>query len=268
MNELMIGDASLDQTMKLAEIIANSNICPKEFKGKSGDVLVAIMMGAEIGLPPIQAIQGIAVINGRPTMWGDTLLAVVQASGLLEDINEVWDDENKIAHCHVARKNRTPQTSSFGFSDAKLAGLFGKTGPWKQYPHRMCKLRARAFALRDGFPDVLRGVHSTEEASDSQSLERDISPAEQSQKALAPTANDKAKAALEEAAVVTQVEETAILTAQEMIDAIGEATDDAKLKQLAMDVSSHNFDLEEMQKIRAVWKARSAELKGNDDGRK
>ena len=50
--------------------------------------------------------------------------------------------------------------------DAKRAGLYGKQGPWQQYPKRMLQMRARAWALRDVFPDVLRGVHVAEEAQD------------------------------------------------------------------------------------------------------
>ena len=71
--------ANLDEAMKFSEMIANSDICPKDFHGKAGNVLVAIQMGLELGLPPMQALQNIAVINGRPSIWGDALPALAQA---------------------------------------------------------------------------------------------------------------------------------------------------------------------------------------------
>ena len=64
----------------------------------------------------------------------------------------------------------------FSMQDAKQAGLTGKQGPWSQYPRRMLQMRARAFALRDVFADVLRGVHVAEEAQDIS--ERDMGAAD------------------------------------------------------------------------------------------
>jgi len=55
---------------------------------------------------------------------------------------------------------------TFSVKDARLAGLMNKAGPWKQYPKRMLQMRARGFAIRDAFPDALKGVITYEEASD------------------------------------------------------------------------------------------------------
>lgn len=132
-------------------------------------VMCAIMHGQALGLNPMQAAQGIAVINGRPTAWGDTLVAVVRASGQLEYMTEKLDGEGDrmVATCTVKRKNEPePVVSSFSATDAKKAGLWGKAGPWSNYPQRMLKLRARGFALRDTFADILRGVSMREEVMD------------------------------------------------------------------------------------------------------
>jgi hypothetical protein len=64
------------------------------------------------------------------------------------------------------RKNRKPVVAKFSVEDAKRAGLWGKQGPWSAYPKRMMQMRARGFALRDAFPDVLKGLISAEEAQD------------------------------------------------------------------------------------------------------
>jgi len=64
------------------------------------------------------------------------------------------------------RKNRTAVTRSFSMVDATKANLANKEGPWRSYPGRMRQMRARGFALRDSFADVLKGISIAEEAMD------------------------------------------------------------------------------------------------------
>lgn len=155
---------TMESAMKMAEIFASSTMVPKDFQRNPGNCLVAIQWGAELGLAPLQAMQNIAVINGRPSVWGDAALALVRSSGLLESIDETV--ENGIAACRVKRRGESAVVRHFSMEDAKRAGLSGKSGPWQQYPERMLQMRARGFALRDVFPDVLRGMHIAEEAMD------------------------------------------------------------------------------------------------------
>lgn len=137
--------------------------------------MIAIMMGAEVGLTPMASVQRIAVINKRPTIWGDAALGIVRASGLLEDIEETVDDGK--ATCMVRRKGeKRDVVRTFTKQDAVLAGLWAKTGPWATYPRRMLQMRARAFALRDVFPDVLGGLYITEELQGGEDA-RDVTPA-------------------------------------------------------------------------------------------
>jgi hypothetical protein len=157
---------NLQEAMQYAEIMSKSTIVPKNYQGKTGDILVAVQMGAELGLKPIQALQNIAVINGKPSVYGDGLLALVQAHHSFEDIQESFEDESNTAICTVKRKNQSSYTVKYTKEDAEKAGLWGKIGPWKQYPKRMLQMRARGFALRDKFADVLGGLIITEEAKD------------------------------------------------------------------------------------------------------
>lgn len=156
---------TLDEAMQFAGMMSKSSIVPKDYQGNPGNILVAVQWGAEIGLAPLQAMQSIAVINGRPSIWGDAMLALVRGSGLLEYIREEPTDEG--CTCTLKRRGDPHEVERiFTVEDAKKAGLWGKQGPWQQHPKRMMQMRARAFALRDTFPDVLRGVHVGEEAQD------------------------------------------------------------------------------------------------------
>lgn len=155
---------NLQEAMEFAELIAQSDMVPKDYRGRPANVLLAVQWGEEIGLPPLQSLQNIAVINGRPSIYGDAMLALVKNSGLMEQFVESRDGDT--ATCELKRVGEPSVTRSFSIPNAKTAGLWGKQGPWTQYPDRMLQMRARSWALRDVFPDVLRGLYIAEEAQD------------------------------------------------------------------------------------------------------
>ncbi len=156
---------NLQEAMQLADMLANSNLVPKSYQGKAGDVLVACQWGSEIGLKPLQALQNIAVINNMPAVWGDALVALVRGSGLCEYIKQDWDAATKTAICSVKRRGEPEETRTFSEEDARLAGHLNKD-TYKKNLQRMLYIRARAFALRDVFADVLKGLKVAEEVED------------------------------------------------------------------------------------------------------
>jgi hypothetical protein len=156
---------NLNEAMQLAELLASSEYVPKDYRGKPGNVLVAVQWGHEIGLKPLQAMQNLSVINGRPSLWGDAMIALVRNSPLCEYIVET-EDAAGTAFCQVKRRGEVEQVRKFSDADAKKADLLGKAGPWSTSPKRMKQMRARAFALRDVFADVLKGMAMAEEVMD------------------------------------------------------------------------------------------------------
>lgn len=162
---------SANEAFQLAEMLSKSSLLPATFKGKPADIVIGMMWSHNLGIPFLQGMQYIAVVNGRPSMYGDGALAVVMASGLLEDFSEQIvenpEDHKLIAVCTVKRRGITSQfVRKFSQRDAEMAMLWNKQGPWKQYPKRMLQMRARAYALRDAFPDVLSGMAIAEEQQD------------------------------------------------------------------------------------------------------
>lgn len=160
--------SDFDGAWRIAQAVVRADMAPKGLDTPE-KAMVAIMHGMEVGLTPMAALQSIAVVNGRPSIWGDGALALVRASGILEWIEETTETRNgsQTAICRVKRRGEpNPIERTFSDEDAKTAGLLNKTGPWTQYRARMRLMRARAFALRDGFADVLRGLHIAEEMQD------------------------------------------------------------------------------------------------------
>lgn len=161
---------SFESAFRMAQVIVAAKMAPASLDTPE-KACVAIMHGLEVGLTPMAALQSIAVINGMPTIWGDGMLALVRASGLLEEIVEDVEVDDKgeptIAVCKVKRRGEAQWAiSSFTRVEAQRAGLWNKRGPWEGYKARMLKMRARSWALRDKFADVLRGLHMAEEAMD------------------------------------------------------------------------------------------------------
>ena len=170
--------ASLEDAFRFANAIVASGFAPRGME-KPEAVLVAIQLGAELGLTPMAALQNTAVINGRPAIYGDAALALVRASGLLESFNEeevgeAGKDSFGI-RVTATRRDGSKGSETFTVADAKAAKLWGKSGPWTDYPRRMLKFRARGFVLRDVFGDVLKGLRTAEEVRDYPE-ERNITP--------------------------------------------------------------------------------------------
>jgi hypothetical protein len=165
---------SLEEAFRVANAIAASSLAPRGLD-RPEQILVAIMAGAELGLAPFQSLQSFAVVNGRPTLWGDGLMAVARSGGVR--VKEWIDGEGEaaVAHCEVTRPEGEVIARTFAVADAKKAGLWGKQGPWQQYPKRMLQMRARAWALRDGCADMLRGFQVREEVEDYE-VARDVTP--------------------------------------------------------------------------------------------
>lgn len=161
---------TLEDMFRFAKYVSASGLAPKDMQ-KPETLLVAIEMGLEVGLPPMQAIQNIAVINGRPGLWGDAVPGLVRSSGKQE-----WYKQEKIGtpgkedygYKVTSKRKGDPNfiETTFTVADAKKASLWGKAGPWTFYPDRMLLNRARTFNARDNYPDVLKGLQTAEELQD------------------------------------------------------------------------------------------------------
>src|SRR5699024_5605508 len=170
-----LAPSNMQEALRAAERLSGSQMVPRCYQGNPQDTLVAMMMGNELGLNPIQSLQNIAVINGKPSIYGDALLALVQNHPAFGGHEESFDANTMTATCTVWRKGDQHKHSvTFSRSDAEMAGLWNKQGPWKQYPKRMLMWRARGYALRDKFADALGGLITAEEAQDMPTEAREI----------------------------------------------------------------------------------------------
>ncbi len=157
-----------------AEILFKGGFAPKDVKRPEA-VAALIEVGRDVGLPATQAVAWVMIVGGRPSIWGDAAMAMILASGLLEEREEWYEgtegQDDYIACFKVKRVGaKEPRVTTFSIADAKRAHLWNKKGPWQEYPYRQLMWRAKSWACRDEFPDVLCGLSFYEEL-------RDIEPA-------------------------------------------------------------------------------------------
>jgi hypothetical protein len=158
---------TIEEVFRLATAISKSGMAPRDMATPE-KLTVAILHGLEIGIPPMMAINKIAVVNGRPTLWGDAIPAILLSRGFKLREEFETGPAGRSAICTVIRPNGDAIERTFSEADAKTAGLWGKQGPWKQYPDRMLQMRARGLAARDGAADVLSGLYLEHEMQDVQ----------------------------------------------------------------------------------------------------
>lgn len=182
---------NFDEARAMANMLSRApQMLPPQFVGKPDAILAAWSLGAPLGLSVLASLQNIAVINGRPSVWGQAALAVVlgatDSAGrpVCESFRE-WEEgegDDLVAICEVRRRGwGEPVRRVFSVEDAKQARLWLGMGisdrskreqsVWFKYPRRMLQMRARSWAMRDAFPDALSGLPIAEEI-------RDVDPSE------------------------------------------------------------------------------------------
>ena len=175
--------SDFDQATRFAQTVVQAGLFQAESQEKAlAQATMAVLQGLELGIPPMQAVQQIAMIGGRCTIWGDLIPALIWRAG--HKIREWIEGEGdaRVAWCEITRgDNGEIIKRKFSVEDAKRAGLWDtrpklkrkdnsntwreedNDSPWYRYEERMLQMRARGFCARDGVPDALHGLYIREE---------------------------------------------------------------------------------------------------------
>jgi hypothetical protein len=155
---LLIG-GTFEEQYRLARAYHASGLMPKALNSPE-KVLVAMQLCRELGLPTISSLGKIMVVNQVPAIFGDLPLALVLSSGKCTSYHDEFEEKDGqpfAAKFTIQRGSMPSVVRRFTTDDAKRAGLY-RNDIWSKYPQRMLQCRARAWALKDAFPDVLAGV--------------------------------------------------------------------------------------------------------------
>lgn len=149
--------ASIAELRALARDAASSGF----FGAKSPEQALMIMMfGRDLGLSYTQSLRCFHVIQGRPVLSADGMVAVCLQSDVCEYFRVTGDDTRAVAV--TKRRGQPEQTYEFSMDDAKRAGLVGKDN-WRMHPRRMLQARAKSLLARDVFPELLAGLYDADE---------------------------------------------------------------------------------------------------------
>ena len=160
MNELMPAAPMWDVMKRQGEELIKSGFLPPSIKMPEQFMLI-VFKGRELGLPPMYACNHIVVIQGKPTMSAEVMLAMIYKNCPNVKIQylEVSNDKCTIK---ASRPGNEPSTFSFTMDDAKAAGLTSKEN-WRKYPRAMLRSRCISELARSLFPDCIAGVSHTPE---------------------------------------------------------------------------------------------------------
>lgn len=137
-----------EQAMALAKA---EGFLPRAYLGRPAAVLAALMTGAELGIGPMQALRGIHIVEGKPTLAADLMLALAIRAG----VRIQWlRSDAEVAHARFTRPGFHAHEERWTIEDAKRAGL-DKKDNWRKYPTSMLRARVVSMALRAWSPDVI-----------------------------------------------------------------------------------------------------------------
>lgn len=169
-NELALVPRSLPEVQSLAEVLAKSTLIPEALKNKAPDVVVQILAGQELGMPPMAAIRGVHIVQGKPILSADTMVGLVLSSGLCEYFVQIEATSASVTFETKRKGSPHAQRCTWTMDDAKRAGVHTKDN-WRMYPRAMLSARARAELARSVYPDVLAGVYVPEEHVDERPIQ-------------------------------------------------------------------------------------------------
>lgn len=258
----VISFSGFDEILSFAKVVTKTELVPKTYRGKPEDGAVAIMYGMELGLPPMASLQNIAVVNGTPTIWGDAQLSLVQSSGSYEwhktSYTGTIEGETLTATFEVKRKDMAESVvKEFSISDAKKARLWAKQGTWTSHPKQMLGYKARAFALREAFADILKGIHSKEEMEGEGEI-KDVTP-------LTPVHNaadlDAAMQQIiepkKEPVIINEDQIDMFPTVLESFEAkINNASEPAELEVVGREIKSYDFPKQDRDHLETLYKSK------------
>lgn len=167
---MTIFDPARSGTLRqMAGILLRSGFLPRTVRAEE-QVITILVKRYELGIPPMEALTGISVIDGKPAVSPQLMLALINRSGQLQDLAIDGDDiRYRVA---MTRRGRRPHTETFTLDDARRMGLADKPN-WRQQPRVMLRWRAVSACARVVFPDVVSGLYTPEEMGAAVAVDED-----------------------------------------------------------------------------------------------
>jgi hypothetical protein len=158
----------LPNVIDLAKNIHNTDFVPTKMRGNAPAVAACILTGREIGIGPMESLQKIFLIEGKPALSAELMRSQVLKNGHSIKFTTLTDTRVTIEGKRAGEDNWTAVT--WTIAEAQRAGVASKD-VWKKYPRNMLSARATSELCRLIFPDALGGISYTPEEIENEDAE-------------------------------------------------------------------------------------------------
>jgi hypothetical protein len=167
------GIQQFENAQRIAKALASSALVPKDYQGQSGlaNVLVAMEIAGRMSLSPLQVMQNLHIIHGRPSWSSQFIIAMVNGCGRFSPLDYEMTGEGESLACYAFAKelstDKVLKGPTVSMAMAKREGWATKSGSkWQTMPELMVRYRAAAFWGRLYVPEFLVGMKTQEEVID------------------------------------------------------------------------------------------------------
>ncbi len=153
---------SMDEARTLARHIIDSRLFAAY--GTPQAALLTIMAGREFGLGAIASLRSFHIVEGKPTMSAQLMMAMCLTSPICKTFRILRSECNEQQAVVLVQRADwdSPERYPWTAEDAEKAGLTGKT-TWKRYPRQMLTNRCIAEAARFAFPELMANCYCPED---------------------------------------------------------------------------------------------------------
>ncbi len=160
---------TFNEVGNIAKVLAASNIIPKEYQNNIPNVLIALDMALRMRTNPMQVMQNLYVVNGRPAWSSQYIIAVINASGKYKhELKFEFAGKGDNLSCFAwttAQDGERLEGPTITMQMAKDEGWVDRNGSkWKTMPEVMIRYRAASFFGRLYCSDMIMGIYAEEEA--------------------------------------------------------------------------------------------------------
>lgn len=167
------GIQQFENAQRIGKALASSALVPKEYQGQNGlaNTLVAMEIAGRMGLSPLQVMQNLHIIHGRPSWSSQFIIAMINGCGRFSPLDYNVSGEGESLSCFAYATELATGKELKGplvtMAMAKREGWATKTGSkWQTMPDLMIRYRAAAFWGRLYVPEFLVGMKTQEEVID------------------------------------------------------------------------------------------------------
>lgn len=161
--QLMEHAQSMAAAKQLGDALADTDLVPKDYKGKPGNAAAAILYGAELGLNPIQSLQQIFVVHGSPAIYARTAVALLKRHGIV--VQTVSSTNEAVTVRATDPRTGQVEESTWDYARAQLAG-YTSNKKYDTDPQAMLYAKSAMEVCRKIAPDILLGIPYSREELD------------------------------------------------------------------------------------------------------